>query len=284
MRIAITGAQGMLGRQLCRQWSAEAVGLDLPRWDLTDAAAVEGYLLDLRPDAVVNTAAFTAVDLAESQVEACRRVNVDAVAMLTGVCRRLDCPLVQISTDYVFGADAARSTPYRESDLPGAVNAYGRSKLDAERHAAAWRKHLIVRTCGLYGRPGPRTATVHFVDRMLQLGTGRRSVAVVDDQRSTPSYVPHVAAAIDRLLRTESYGIWHVVNRGDTTWHGFACEIFRQEGMDVAVQRISSRQYAAPAARPAYSVLDTSKYAAVAGAPLPPWQTALGEYLASRRA
>ncbi len=279
MEVAVTGAQGMLGSELCRQLGAKAVPLDLPQLDLTDRRAVESRLMLLRPDALINTAAFTAVDLAQKDVSPCRRLNVDAVATLADVCRRLDCPLVQISTDYVFGADATRRTPYLETDRPGAVNVYGRSKLDSELHASGWSRHFIVRTCGLYGTPGTRSSAGDFVSRMLTLGIQRERLAVVDDQWCSPSFVPHVAAAIIEILRTESYGIYHVVNPGETTWHEFACEIFRFSGMNVTVDPISTAEYGAAAPRPSYSVLDTSKYRALAGAPLPPWRAALAEHL-----
>ena len=282
MNIAVTGAQGQLGGELCRQLGAGAVGLDLPELDLTDRDGVLRQLLQIHPAAVVNTAAYTQVDKAEEDAPQCRAVNAEGVAHLVEACRRLDCPLVQISTDYVFGADADRSTPYRETDPPGPQGVYAHSKLEGERRAAGWARHFIVRTCGLYGRPGPRSPG-NFVETMLRLGRERDRLRVVDDQHCTPSYVPHVARAIRFLLGSGAYGTYHVVNSGQTTWYGLASEIFRLAGLPVVLEPISTAEYGAAAPRPGYSVLDTAKYHALPDCPvMPTWQAALAEHLSSR--
>jgi len=283
MAIVITGSQGQLGSELCRQLGAEAVGLDLPDFDLTVPGRVLAAVAAIRPQAVINTAAYTLVDRAEKEPEACRAVNVGGVAHLAEACRGADCTLVEISTDYVFGEDSRRETPYRETDEPGPLGVYARSKLDAERLAAGWEKHLVVRTCGLYGRPGPRSPG-NFVETMLRLAAAGKPLRVVDDQRCTPSYVPHVARAIVFLLKARARGIYHAVNSGETTWCRFAAELFRLAGEEVPIEAITTADYGSPAPRPAYSVLDTGKYHALAGRPaMPPWQDALAEYLALRR-
>jgi len=314
MRIVITGSQGQLGVELCRQFGAEGsagqiqagsenasesgsvtsepgrvasepgrvapvVGLDLPDFDLTDRDCVLTTLVRLRPEVVINTAAFTQVDKAEQDPALCRRVNVDGVKHLVDACRELDSTLVQISTDYVFGRDASRTAPYRETDEPGPLGVYGQTKLDAERLVAHWPKHFIVRTCGLYGRLGPRSAG-NFVATMLRLGAAGRSLRVVYDQHCTPSYVPHVARAIRFLAGTTEYGAYHVVNTGATTWYEFAREVFRQAGLDVPIEPITTGEYGALAPRPAYSVLDAGKYHSLDGCPaMASWQDALTEYL-----
>lgn len=283
MRLAITGAGGQLGGELCRMLGGEAIALDVPEFDLTDAAAVRRLLLAARPAAVINTAAYTLVDRAEQDRERCWKINSEGVGCLAEACRELDCPLVQISTDYVFGRDRTRTAPYRETDEPGPEGVYAESKLGGERQAAAWRKHMILRTCGLYGRPGPKTAGGNFVETMLRLGKERGHLRVVDDQHCTPSYVPHVARAAIYLAQAGAYGIFHVVNSGATTWHDFAQEIFRQAGLNVTLERITTAEYGAAAPRPGYSVLETSKYRALGGPAMPAWQEALAEYLASRR-
>lgn len=284
MTIAVTGAQGQLGSELCRQLGAEAAGLDLPELDLTDRDGLLRQLLRIRPRAVINTAAYTQVDKAEEHVGPCRAVNAEGVAHLAGACRRLDCPLVQISTDYVFGSDAGRTTPYCETDPPGPQGVYAEAKLQGERHAAGCEKHFIVRTCGLYGRPGPRSPG-NFVETMLRLGRERDRLRVVDDQHCTPSYLPHVARAICFLLGTTAYGTYHVVNSGETTWYGLAAELFRLAALPVVLEPITTAEYGAAAPRPRYSVLDTAKYHALPGRPaMPPWQAALAEYLSSRPA
>jgi dTDP-4-dehydrorhamnose reductase len=281
MGIAVTGSGGQLGGELCRRLGPRAIGLDLPDFDLTCRETILDVLEKIRPEAVVNTAAFTQVDKAEQEVELCRRINAEGVAHLVEACTRLDCPLLQVSTDYVFGGNVHRTTPYRETDDPAPQGVYAQTKAESEACARAWSKHFIVRSCGLYGQPAPRTAG-NFVATMLRLAAEGRPLRVVDDQRCTPSYVPHVARAILFLLGTRSYGTYHVVNTGETTWYRFAQEILRQAGLAVGMEAISTAQYGARAPRPAYSVLDTSKYHALPGRPaMPSWREALAEHLAA---
>lgn len=277
--IVVTGCHGQLGSELCRQWGPRAVGLDLPELDLADAQRTAETLLRLAPRIVVNTAAYTLVDRAEEEPDRCRAINAHAVGVLADVCRQLDAVLVQISTDYVFGQDAARSTPYTENDPPGPLNVYGQTKLEAERYAAAWARHFIVRTCGLYGRLGPRSPG-NFVATMLRRAQQGGPLRVVNDQRCSPSFVPHVARAIRFLATTAAYGTYHVVNSGSATWYELAAELFRQARQEVALAAITTAEYGPRARRPAYSVLDTTKYHALPHAPLmPSWQDALAEYL-----
>lgn len=283
MDLVVTGCEGQLGSELCRQLGRESIGLDLPAFDLTDRDGVLRTIAELRPRAVINTAAYTHVDRAEDEAEQCRAINARGVAHLVEACRRQGAVLVQISTDYVFGGPPTRRAPYRETDEPSPQGVYAQTKLEAERYAAQWERHFIVRTCGLYGRPGSRSAS-NFVETMLRLAAQGRRLRVVSDQRCTPSYVPHVARAIHFLLKTAAYGIYHVVNTGATTWHDFAAEVFRQSGLDVKLEPITTSDYGAQAPRPAQSVLDTAKYHALPGAPpMPDWREALAEYLAERQ-
>jgi len=282
MAIAITGSGGQLGSELCRHLGERAIALDLPDFDLTDAERVRQTLVALQPEAVINTAAYTQVDRAEEHAELCWQINSAGVAHLAQTCRLLDIPLVQISTNYVFGSDTSRTRPFREDDVPSPQGVYARSKLGGEHEAAVWAKHIIVRTCGLYGRPGPRTPAGNFVETMLRLAGQARPLRVVADQHCTPSYVPHVAQALMFLLNGRHFGLYHIVNRGTTTWYDFALEIFRQSGIEVSVERITTAQYGAKAPRPPYSVLDTSKYHEIGGPAMSAWQDALAEYLAQR--
>jgi dTDP-4-dehydrorhamnose reductase len=199
MSIVVTGAYGQLGGELCRRLGANAIPLDIDTLDLTDGQAVADKLPALKPTAVINCAAYTQVDKAESEPEKCRAVNAGAVEHLVRVCGTLDCPLVQISTDYVFGAKPKRPRPWREDDPPAPQGVYAQTKLEGERIAARWPKHLIVRTCGLYARPCDQRAA-NFVKTMLRLGAARSELRVVDDQCCTPTYVPHLAQAILFLL------------------------------------------------------------------------------------
>ena len=279
MKVAVLGARGQLGAELCRQIGADAIALSRPGLDITDFAVVAKQMRDLRPQAVVNAAAYTQVDRAEQEPSLCFRVNAEAVQNLARVCAELECVLVQISSDYVFGAEQKRRTPYSESDPPGPLSVYGRSKREGERAAQEWARHFIVRTCGLYTRPEgvPRRGR-NFVETMLVLAAAGASLRIVQDQFCTPTFTPHVARAIRFLLTTEAFGLYHVTNGGATNWHEFATAIFRFAGLKPEIHPISSEQYAAPAPRPRYSVLSTAKYATLGGAPLPGWEEALEEY------
>ena len=255
----------------------------LPRsgLDITDPIAVDDVIGRLRPRVVINCAAWTAVDKAETEPAACRAANEHAVLALARACRGVDALLVQVSSDYVFGADATRKLPYREDDSPGPLGEYGASKLAGEAAARTWERHQVVRTCGLYsaGAAGPVRGR-NFADTMLVLARDRPEVRVVADQFCTPSYVPHVAAAIAALIGNGTPGTYHATNSGGTCWHEFATELFRQAGLPTTVTAITSSEYPSPVARPPYSILDTSKLAAL-GITLPDWRQGIADYLAA---
>ncbi len=280
--IIVTGAKGQLGSELCRILGRRAVPWDLPDVDLLKPDEVQKAFEAARPHAVVHAAAYTAVDRAEDEPERCFAVNADATARLVDLCRDRGIPLLYVSTDYVFGGEDVRGEPYRESDPVNPQGAYAESKYRGELAVCRWEKHYIVRTCGLYGRLGEHSPG-NFVETMLRLGKQGKKLRIVDDQHCTPSYVPHVARAIVFLLENAPEGTYHVVNGGETTWFGFAQEIFRLAKLEVETEPITTQEYGAKAPRPAYSVLDTSKYHALPGAPaMPFWREALAEYLASR--
>jgi len=180
----------------------------------------------------------------------------------------------------VFGANAPPGRPFTEQDQPNPRGVYSSTKYDGEQAAAAC-PHWIVRTCGLYARPSHHEA-INFVRTVFRAAAEGRPLRIVNDQRCSPSYVPHVARAIRFLIGCDGpaapFGLYHVVNQGDTTWYEFACEVLRRSGSEAAIEPISTAQYGAVAPRPAYSVLDPSAYLALGGPALPDWHAALAEY------
>ena len=251
--------------------------------ELTDARRVRERLAAERPDVVVNCAAYNFVDPAESDPGAAFAVNAWAVRDLAVACRDLDCTLVHFSTDYVFGLDEARQTPFSESDVPGPVSVYGLSKLAGEYLVRAiCPKHLVIRTCGLYGLWGSGGKGGNFVETMLSLAAQGKPVRVVHDQRCTPSFAADIAAATAALIATGVRGLYHITNAGDCTWYEFAREIFRAAGVEVSLTPITSAESGRPARRPAYSVLSNVKLD-MAGVDVPrPWSNALRAYLNER--
>lgn len=255
----------------------------LPRsaLDITKSGDVPRVLAELAPAVVINCAAWTAVDAAERDPAACFAANAGAVAALAAACSTINALFVQVSSDYVFGADATRRQPYRETDAPGPLGVYGRSKLAGEIAAAGCPRHLVVRTCGLYsvGPAGPVRGRC-FADTMLVLSRERDVLRVVEDQHCTPSYVPHVAAAILTLIDRGATGIFHVTNAGATTWHGFAARLLEAAGVATPLEPIPSSAFPLPAPRPPYSVLDLSRLQS-AGVEMPDWGDGVAEYVSS---
>jgi dTDP-4-dehydrorhamnose reductase len=274
--LVITGVYGQLGRALAEAASGRGAtvrGFDLDTLDITDRVAVVGAVVDARPRAVVNCAAFTAVDRCEQEEGLATAVNGTAVGHLAEACNRVGALLVQVSTDYVFPGNGSR--PYREEDPVGPLSAYGRSKLEGERAARTAERHLIARTAWLCGRGGP-----NFVEAIRrQVEAGRNPLRVVADQHGNPTFCDDLAAALLALVERDARGVLHVVSSSATTWFGFACEIVRQLGAGVDVVPVTTTEFPRPAPRPTYSVLDTGRLVALLGRPLPDWQDGLSRYL-----
>lgn len=270
-RFWVVGAAGMLGTEVMRHLGDEAIGTDR-EVDVTDAAAVTAFATTHAPRAIINCAAFTRVDACETEEAAATAVNGTGVANLA----RIGVPLVHVSTDYVFDGTATR--PYQETDPVAPINAYGRSKLVGER--AVGPDGYVVRTSWLFGPAGP-----NFVATMLRLMAERPEVKVVDDQRGRPTYAPDLAAVLVDLARGGAApGIYHFANAGDVTWFGFASAIQaagRAAGRPLPAQVLptTAAAFAAPAPRPAWSVLDTTKLERALGRAPRPWTAALRDYL-----
>ncbi|MGH2448870.1 MAG: dTDP-4-dehydrorhamnose reductase [Chloroflexota bacterium] len=283
MDILITGGDGQLAGDLIHsfeQHSALAVGRD--QLDITNTHQVEQWLDHRRPDVLVNTAAFHQVDRCESNPEQSFVVNAAAPANLAALCRERDILLVHYSTDYVF--DGTAGEPYAEDCPVNPISLYGASKAAGEMAIRASRcRHLIIRTCGLYGITGLRSKRGNFPETMLRLAAEGNRVDVVSDQVLTPSFAEDVAITTASLIRAGATGTVHVTNQGACSWFEFADEIFRQSETKVDLRPVSKDDRPLPARRPAYSVLDHRELRRL-GIPEPrPWQEAVAAYLAQRR-
>ena len=285
MRIALIGSTGQLGSDLlpCLQTAGHGVvSLRHADIEITDAANVATVLEPLRPDLVLNTAAYNLVDKAEDEPDAAMSVNATGPRNLARLCAAQDWRLMHISTDYVF--DGASVQPWTECDLAKPAGRYAFSKWTGEQLVQQeCSRSFVVRTCGLYGLAALRGAGKgNFVETMLRLGRDRKQLRVVDDQRCTPTSTADLADALVKLIATDAFGLYHATNSGSLTWCEFARDIFRLAKLDVEVIPITTAEFGAKAKRPAYSVLDCSKLASVIGGPLPDWHDALARYMERR--
>ena len=284
MKIAVLGSQGQLGRDLCPRLAGNVVALTRAELDLGRPESIAPALESLRPDLLVNCAAYNFVDRAESEPEAAFVVNAWGVRALAAVCAAIGCKLVHFSTDYVFGLDAARTFPFTEDDPPGPVSVYGLSKLAGEYLVrGASDRNLVIRTCGLYGVWGSGGKGGNFVETMLRIAGQGKPLKVVNDQRCTPSYTVDMAKSTAALIRSGASGLFHITSGGSCTWYELAAEIFRQARVKADLTPITSAEYGAPARRPAYSVLSNAKLKSKGLTPPRPWQEALAAYLGERQ-
>jgi dTDP-4-dehydrorhamnose reductase len=278
MKVLVAGAGGMLGRDFvlaATNAGHDVVAFDRTRMDVTDAAAVRRQFDRERPDMVVNCAAWTDVDGAESAEEQAFVVNGAGAGNLAAAAREVGAAIVYVSTDYVF--DGEKGQPYVESDQPAPQSAYARTKLAGEEAtAAANKRHFIVRSSGLFGISGK-----NFVDTMLRLGESMSEVTVVRDQVTAPTYTWHLAFGLTRLIEGIEYGIHHMAAAGGCSWYEFAGEIFEQGKVDCKVLSITSEMFGQAAQRPAYSVMQSQREHAIR---LPSWHDGLAGYLAQREA
>ncbi|MGO8912635.1 MAG: dTDP-4-dehydrorhamnose reductase [Bradyrhizobium sp.] len=288
MKVLITGREGQLARGLLE--AADGIGVDVlaigrPEVDVVDEGAVTAVIARERPDLVVNAAAYTAVDKAESEPAVAHAVNALGAEAVARACAAHSIPIIQISTDYVF--DGMKDGPYVEDDLTAPINVYGRTKLEGEhRVAKACQRHLILRTAWVYSPWG-----ANFVKTMLRLAATRPNIGVVDDQRGSPTSALHLARIVldiaGRVVTDPAgaqWGIYHAVGGGETTWCGFAREIFRNaaaRGLPVAdVAAIATSAYPTPARRPANSRLNCDRLRLTFGLELPDWRLGVEDCVA----
>jgi dTDP-4-dehydrorhamnose reductase len=274
--ILVVGANGMLGRDVMALIGDAARGVDIDEIDITSLESTERIIRTLKPETVINCAAYTDVDGCETNVETAMQVNGEGVAHLAMASREIGARLVHVSTDYVF--DGGKGSPYVEDDAPCPLGVYGESKLSGEMNAAFNPDHLIVRTQWLYGLHGK-----NFVETMLRLAVEKDELSVVDDQIGSPTWTVDLTHAILALLKTGQRGTYHVANTGFCSWNEFAKAIFEETSLSVKVNGMTTDELNRPARRPLYSTLDCSKLEQDAGFRPQPWRSALKSYLRLRK-
>lgn len=276
MKVLVTGVKGQLGYDVVNELTKRghiAIGTDIEEMDITDAGSVDKVIKESAPDAVVHCAAYTAVDAAEDNVDLCRKINAEGTQNIANVCKELDIKMVYISTDYVFDGEGER--PWEPDDNRTPLNVYGQTKYEGELAVEnTLDKFFIVRIAWVFGVNGK-----NFIKTMLNLGKTRDSLTVVNDQFGSPTYTYDLAKLLVDMVETDKYGIYHATNEGICTWYEFACEIFKQAGMDIKVSPVLASEYPAKAKRPSNSRMSKEKLTENGFEKLPTWQDALARYL-----
>lgn len=270
MKVLVTGANGMLGQDLCpilEDVGAFVIETDVDTLDITNGVVVKNVLTDVRPDLVIHCAAYTNVDKAEEDFETAYKINALGTENLAKSCNELDIPIVYISTDYVF--DGAKKKLLNPDSCTNPINNYGKTKLAGENAIQKYcKKYYIARTSWLYGIHGK-----NFVETMLSL-KDKEELKVVDDQIGCPTWTVELANGILKLLQ-KPYGIYHVCGSGQTSWYGFANEIFKQSGLTVNLKPCVTEEFPRPAKRPKFSAMENEGICRN-------WQVALRDYLQLR--
>lgn len=276
MKILVTGFKGQLGYDVVREGESrglEMFGTDVDNMDITDAGQVKQVIEDYKPDAVIHCAAYTAVDAAEDNQELCRKINVDGTRNIAEVCKAMDIPMMYFSTDYIFNGRGENF--WKEDDEKQPLNVYGQTKYEGELAVQELiQKYFILRISWVFGVNGN-----NFIKTMLRLGKERGAVGVVSDQIGSPTYTYDLAKLVIDMIQTDKYGVYHVTNDGLCSWYEFACEIFKQAGLDVKVTPLTTAEYPAKAARPFNSRMSKDKLINAGFDMLPSWQDALKRYL-----
>jgi len=252
MKVLVTGANGQLGYDVIKKLEEkeiEYLGTDRDTLDITNEDDVKRVIRDYSPDVVVHCAAYTAVDKAEDERDLCHAVNVLGTRYIAEACKEIDAKMIYISTDYVF--DGGGDTPFEVTDMPNPINYYGQTKYEGELEVQKLiYKYFIVRISWVFGSNGN-----NFVKTMLRLGKERDEISVVVDQVGSPTYTYDLSKLLVEMIQTDQYGIYHATNEGYCSWYEFACEIFKQAGMDVKVNPINTEDYPTRAKRPKNSKL-----------------------------
>ena len=276
MKVLVTGAAGQLGHDVMdelKKRGHEGIGVDVQEMDVTDAEKVRQVITAADVDAVIHCAAYTAVDAAEDNAELCRKINADGTEHIARVCRDLDLKMMYISTDYVFDGQGER--PWDPDDERNPLNVYGQTKYEGELAIEQnLDKFFIVRIAWVFGMNGK-----NFIKTMLNLAKNHDRLTVVNDQTGSPTYTYDLARLLVDMIETEKYGRYHATNEGICTWYEFACEIFKQAGIEIEVAPVGSGEYPAKAKRPENSRMSKEKLTQNGFERLPAWQDALARYL-----
>lgn len=275
-KVIVTGANGQLGRAVNQQYAGSAeyelINTDVGELDITSIDRVMEFVRNIKPYAIINCAAYTAVEACEQEEDLAFRINAIGARNLSIAASETGAKLMHVSTDYVFDGNGSR--PYRETDPTGPQGAYGRTKLAGENFVKEFsERHYIVRTAWLYGDGK------NFVKTMLRLSETNDKVRVVKDQVGSPTSAVELAKAIAYLLPTENYGLFHGTCEGDCSWAQFTEEIFRLAGRKMLVEPITSEEYGAAVKRPAYSILENYMFKLTTDYMFADWHDAVAEYL-----
>ncbi|MFQ5957641.1 MAG: dTDP-4-dehydrorhamnose reductase [Candidatus Brocadiales bacterium] len=283
MKAAIIGANGQLGNDLVKVFQErETVPLTHDDIEIADPGRVDSVLRTIKPDVVINTAAFHRVEDCETEYAKAFEVNAIGAANVARIAEKLGVAIVYISTDFVF--DGKKHEPYMEDDQPNPLNTYGLTKLAGEYYVRnLCSRHYVVRTSGLYGLAKCRAKGGNFIDTMLRLAREKPELRVVDDQFFVPTYTWDLAQKIKELVTRKNYGIYHITNSGQCSWYEFAAKIFELEGLhNVNLKRVSQEEFRSKVMRPDYSVLGSRGLKALGLEPLRAWEDALEDYMAQR--
>lgn len=280
MRVLVTGAKGQLGSDLLCELSnrnIDAIGIDIDDLDITDPEATKEVIGKIngekKLDAIIHCAAYTAVDAAEDNEALVTKINAEGTKNIAKVAKALDLSMMYISTDYVFDGEGER--PWEPDDNRAPLNVYGMAKYKGELYVEELlEKYFIVRISWVFGLHGN-----NFIKTMIRLGKERGAVSVVNDQIGSPTYTPDLSRLLVDMILTDKYGRYHATNEGLCSWYEFACEIFKQANLDVAVTPVSSDAFPVKAKRPHNSRMDKSKLTKNGFELLPSWQDALKRYL-----
>jgi dTDP-4-dehydrorhamnose reductase len=285
LKIALIGSDGQLGTDIYKYFKdtdSDITGLTISDIDVCDKKICKEVLFNIKPNLIINTAAFHQVDVCEDEVAKAFEVNVAGLKNLAEIALSIDATLMHFSTDFVFGG-YEKSTPFTEDDCPAPVSIYGISKLAGESVLRyMMKKYYLVRVCGLYGHAGSLGKGYNFVELMIRLANEGKDIKVVDDQVLTPTSTKDIAEKLYELIQTEKYGLYHMTNSGSCSWYEFACEIFKKAGLAPNISPTQSDKFGSKAKRPAYSVLDNKNLRTAGLADLRPWKESLADYIKER--